>query len=132
MAEQQTESPTVSTAPSAATATVTVTPTEAAELTAARNLVLKANPNAVPELVTGATIAELEASAANATAVYQRIRDNIAGVADGSTPPVKQTEAAPANVPAGAAAFVVDLNALPPSELIKRGMAARRAQSSHV
>lgn len=120
MSEEQIESPTIATqAPAAAGFT-------ADDLASIRDLVIKATPNAVPELVTGATVAELQASAASSASVYDRIRANIEG-ATGAAPTTAATETPPA-VPAGGAAANPDLSTLPTSELLKRGIAARRAQ----
>lgn len=123
---EQVESPTVAvTAPTAAQAPTVIHSLSAEDITAARELVLKANPNAIPELVQGSTLAELSSSANAATEAYNRILSNINGV--NATPPV--VPIAPI-VPAGGAATPLDLSTLPAVELIKRGIAARRAQLS--
>jgi len=115
MSEQR-ESPTIT--PDAPPAPATPVALAGDELTAARELVLRAHPNVVPELVSGATIAELTASVPTAEAAYQRIADALKpAVITGPTP--KPT--AP-SVPAGAATQVVDLAKLPPHELIRRGV----------
>lgn len=101
------------------------------DLAAARDLVIKANPNAIPEMVAGTTLAELTASAERATAAYERIVSNIGSVAAGSassTASPADQAAIPPVVPAGGAAQVT-ITDLPPAELIKRGLSARAAQN---
>ena len=94
---------------------VTVT---AAELAAVRDLALKAHPDAVPELVGGATVAEVLASVEPARAAYRRVVE-ATGTGGRATP------MAPA-VPAGdAPPPLTDPERLPPGEKIRRGLAAR-------
>lgn len=88
---------------------------EGGEIGLVREVVLKAHPDVVPELVNGATVAELLASVEPARAAFARIAEALPKPAGG--PPV---------VPAGAAPAAVDLSTLPPQELIRRGIAARR------
>ncbi len=94
--------------------------TTAEELVAVRELALRAHPDAVPELVTGASVAELIASVEPARAAYRRVADAV-GQGAGS-PPV----AVPPPVPAGdAPRLALDVDALPATEKIRRGLAAR-------
>ena len=98
----------------------------AAELAAVRELALKAHPDAVPELVGGASVAELMASVEPARAAYRRIAEAAVGrvqaqAAAPAVPPV------PPAVPAGdAPRVVVDVDRLPAAEKIRRGLARRR------
>jgi hypothetical protein len=107
------------------------------DLAKVRDLYLRANPNVVPELVSGSSLAELEASLGAAKAAYDRIvaaqpataaAASAAGggpaavVANGAKPGVTL----PPAVPAGATPATVNVEALPTSEKIKRGLAARQ------
>jgi hypothetical protein len=83
------------------------------ELALVREVVLKAHPDAVPELIGGETIADLLASVEPARAAYARISERQRPA--GETPPT---------VPAGAATAVVDPATLPSHELIRRGIEA--------
>lgn len=86
----------------------------AGDLEAIRELVLRAHPDVVPELVAGETIADLIASVEPARAAYARLADAL-----GQTPPV----AAP--VPAGGGApIAIDPDRLPAAEKIRRGLAS--------
>ena len=86
------------------------------DLDAVRDLVLRANPDVVPELVTGATVADLIASVESAREAYSRIATSI-GDARG-----------PAPVPAGGGApIAIDPDRLPAHEKIRRGLAALAA-----
>jgi hypothetical protein len=87
----------------------------AEDLAAVRELILLAHPDVVPELVTGATVAELTASVEAARAAY-------AGVVS-RQPSVVRRE--PPVVPAGGATAVVDPANLPTAEKIRRGLANR-------
>jgi hypothetical protein len=86
-----------------------------------RELVLRAHPEAIPELVQGETLEELEASAKLASEVYRRIaesvREAVAREAAGSIPagqPGRQT-------------FLVNIEALSPAAKIAEGL--RRVRS---
>ena len=103
--------------------TSTAPATTPAELAAVRELALQANPDAVPELVAGATIAEIVASLEPARAAYRRIAEAATATAPAQTQ--TRTVAVPV-VPAGdAPRVVVDPDTLPPAEKIRRGLAAR-------
>lgn len=96
-------------------------PVETDEVALVREVVLKAHPDVVPELVSGATIAELLASVEPARAAYARIEERLpkaTAVGGVQTPPA---------VPAGAATAVVDPATLPAHELIRRGVRTKRA-----
>lgn len=86
------------------------------DLAAVRDLVLRAHPDVVPELVTGDTVGDLIASVEPARAAYQRLAAAIA-----------ETRPASAPVPAGGAApIAVDPARLPAAEKIRRGLATAR------
>ena len=85
------------------------------DLAAVREVVLRAYPEAVPELIGGASVAEVLGSVEAAAAAYQRIAE---GVAARSVAPVAPV------VPAGSMAPVaVDPETLPSVEKIRRGLA---------
>lgn len=76
-----------------------------------RAFILETHQEIVPELVTGSTIADLMASIASAQAAYSRVAD----------------AARPVSVPAGGnAPHLLDIESLPTSEKIRRGLAAQR------
>lgn len=81
-----------------------------------RELILKGNPDVVPDLVRGETLAELMASIEPARAAYGRIAETIRA----------EREATPALVPAGGTSARLDLDALTADGLIKRGLAQKR------
>lgn len=86
----------------------------AGDLDAVRELVLRAHPDIVPELVTGGTIAELIASVESARAAYARLAQAFPG---------QRQSAAP--VPAGGGGpIAVDPDRIPAAEKIRRGLAA--------
>jgi hypothetical protein len=88
----------------------------ATDLAAVRELVLRAHPDVVPELVAGETIAGLIASVEPARAAYARLAESLSFA----------QEATPASpVPAGGSApIAVDPDRLPAAEKIRRGLAA--------
>jgi hypothetical protein len=85
------------------------------ELAQVREVVLRAHPDAVPEMIAGSSIGELLASVEPARAAYSRISAQFAAPAQ--TPPA---------VPAGSVAAAVDPASLPAHELIRRGIARTR------
>jgi hypothetical protein len=92
-------------------------PVEMDEVGLVREVVLRAHPDVVPELVNGTTIAELLASVEPARAAYARIEERRQPT--GETPPT---------VPAGAATAVIDPATLPAHELIRRGVRTKRVR----
>jgi hypothetical protein len=91
------------------------------DLAALREALLRGYPETVPELVTGASVAELLASLEPAAAAYRRVVE--AARAGGTGGPVAPP--APA-VPAGVGAPVaVDPADLPATEKIRRGLTGR-------
>lgn len=84
------------------------------DLDTVRELVLRAHPDVVPELVTGESIAEMMASVETARDAYARLAD---AWTDARPHPV--------TVPAGGGeALPVDPAMLPPAEKIRRGLQA--------
>mgnify|MGYP006952644934 CR=1 FL=1 len=82
------------------------------ELAALRELVLRAHPDVVPELVAGSNLGELMASVEGARAAYRRVAEAVS---------------APPRVPAGdTPRLAVDADLLPAAEKIRRGLATRR------
>jgi hypothetical protein len=81
-----------------------------------RELVLRAHPDVVPELVTGGTIPDLLASIEPAATAYRALAARFE-----ATPPL------PVQVPAGTAQPVaIDPDTLSPAEKMRRGLAATR------
>ncbi len=97
------------------------------EIAAVRELILRAHQDVVPELIQGSSVAELMASVEPARAAYQAVAQRVqerqgSGESRGS----EGAPAEPPKVPAGGGVAVVDLDALPTAEKIKRGIAAAR------
>lgn len=92
----------------------------ATDLTAIRDLVLRAHPEVVPELIAGQTVDDLLASIEPAEAAYRRVSDTLKASATVSSP-------ATPSVPAGGnRPMPVDLDRLPAGEKIRRGLAQSR------
>jgi hypothetical protein len=90
------------------------TATTGPELEQVRQLVLRAYPDIVPELVTGASITDLLASIGPAEAAYANLASRIGAVSP--------------QVPAGTVSPApVDLDRLPIAELLRRGLAALKS-----
>jgi hypothetical protein len=116
------------------------------DLATVRELVLRAHPDVVPELVHGASVDELIASVAPAQSAYQQIVDRVRALprphperGDRTTATASASEAipgqspagtdaagAPPHVPAGGGVTVVNLDDIPPAEKIARALAGRR------
>lgn len=95
---------------------------QADDIAAIRDLVLKAHPDVVPELITGTSVAELLSTIAPAQAAYGRLLDTVRSQQQATT-----SAPVPA-VPAGGSAPVpIDPDRLPPAEKIRRGIHARSA-----
>jgi hypothetical protein len=111
------------------TETAAVAAVSADELSKVRELVLKAHPEVVPELVRGGSIDELIASVTPAQGAYQQIAERVrAGnttVATTETTTVT-TPVVPPVVPAGGTAVVVDPAVLGPTTKIALALAARK------
>jgi hypothetical protein len=83
------------------------------ELALVREVVLRAHPDAVPELIVGESVAELLASVEPARSAFARIVEQRPVAVE--TPPA---------VPAGAVTSAIDPSTLSAQELIRRGVAA--------
>ena len=114
-------------------AVTTPAPAESAtadgELSKVRELVLRAHPDVVPDLVRGGSVDELIASVEPARSAYQRIAEQVRGSATETTATVETNviEQPPA-VPAGGATNAVDPGDLKPTTKIAQALAARRRQ----
>lgn len=85
------------------------------DLAAVRDLVVAAHPDVVPEMIGGASVAEIVASVTPAREAYRRVVETAA------------TSRAAPSVPAGNAPPVaIDPEMLPPTEKIRRGLASGR------
>ncbi len=142
MSEQGTETTVVETVESVAVTTPASTETTPAtsagdDLGKVRDLVLKAHPDVVSDLVTGSSVDELIASVEPARSAYQRIADQVRGGGGETTVTAQPGSTAneegattvgaqPPTVPAGGAQNVVDPAAIPPTEKIARGLGERR------
>jgi hypothetical protein len=120
----------------------------ATDLGKVRDLVLKAHPDVVPDLVRGGSVDELIASVEPARSAYQRIADQVRGrgpqvtgdhatetesarrlQADGQTASTEGSTTVvvqPPVVPAGGASNAVDPGDLAPTSKIAQALAARR------
>jgi len=98
---------------------------ESDDLTALRDVVLKAYPDVVPDLVRGDSTAALLASVEPARAAYARIRATI----QADTAPVATNTPMPAIPAGGGAPLPVDPDRLPSSEKIRRGLITGRNRS---
>lgn len=92
--------------------------TSTGDLAAIRELVLRAHPEVVRELVTGATVDDLLASIEPAEAAYRRVSESVRATTTPSPPAT--------TVPAGGdRPMPIDPDRLPASEKIRRGLANR-------
>ena len=115
----QTESPTYSTAQAVD------------DISALRDKIAAMTPNIIPELLTGNSIAELTASLESSRAIFERYMGTPAAPAAVEVTQVtatKDPEPAPPAVPSGGASFTDDIDKLPATELIRRGLAFRKQQ----
>jgi hypothetical protein len=90
------------------------------ELARVREVVLRAHPDVVPELVQGATLDELLGSVEPAQAAFAAVSERVKPADPVAAPPV-----APPAVPAGAGTAAIDPGTLPAHELIRRGIVTR-------
>ena len=94
------------------------------ELAAVREVVLRAYPDAVPELVSGASVVEVLASVEGARAAYRRVVEAAEVAGAGATAGTGASSLP--SVPAGAVTRpAVDPERLPAAEKIRRGLAGR-------
>ena len=102
-----------------------------ADLGKVRELVLKAHPDVVPDLVRGSSVDELIASVEPARSAYQRVADQVrqgGGVA-GSQGGGEPTDAVqPPVVPAGGGTNVAEPGDLGPTTKIAQALAARKGR----
>ncbi len=99
------------------------------DLAAVRELALLAHPDTVPELVGGASVAEIVASLEPARAAYRRVAEHAGGSVGGTNARPVSAGAQVPPVPAGdAPRAVVDPDRLSAAEKIRRGLALRSRQ----
>jgi hypothetical protein len=110
------------------------------ELGKVRELVLKAHPDVVPDLVRGSSVDELIASVEPARSAYQRIADQVRRVESGVgsresevktsdvRPPTSEPIVQPPVVPAGGGTNVADPGELGPTTKIAQALAARKGR----
>jgi hypothetical protein len=117
-----------------------ITPAGAvADLGKVRELVLKANPDVVPDLIRGESVDSLIASVEPARSAYQRIAERVRGSIAGGESTVRAEGEATVNaegkttvvgqppaVPAGGASNVVDPSTLAPTTKIAQGLARQK------
>jgi hypothetical protein len=118
-----------------------VEPAGGDELGKVRELVLKAHPDVVPDLVRGSSVDELIASVEPARSAYQRIADQVRRVESGvgsRESEVKTSDVRPPTsdpvvvqppvVPAGGGTNVADPGELGPTTKIAQALAARKGR----
>lgn len=94
--------------------TPVVDPQPPDDLAQVRELILASHTDIVPELVQGASVADLVASIESARTAYTRVIESVP-----TAPPI--------TIPAGGNAGVeIDIDALPTSEKIRRGLASAK------
>jgi hypothetical protein len=106
------------------------------ELGKVRELVLKAHPDVVPDLVRGSSVDELIASVEPARSAYQRIADQVltetvaAGGVGSRESEVQASDpiVQPPVVPAGGGTNVADPGGLGPTTKIAQALAARKGR----
>jgi hypothetical protein len=99
------------------------------ELGKVRELVLKAHPDVVPDLVRGSSVDELIASVEPARTAYQRIADQVrqgGGVAGAQGGVETAVVVQPPTVPAGGGTNVAEPGDLGPTTKIAQALAARK------
>jgi hypothetical protein len=99
------------------------------ELARVRDVILRAHPDVVPEMVQGSSVAELLGSVEAARAAYQGVIERAKGAqagSEGTGQQQGQQQQEPPRVPAGGGAATVSVDDLPTAEKIKRGIAAAR------
>ena len=122
------ETTTAAAAPESGTTPAPTAAADAAELAKVRDLVIKANPDVVPELVRGDSVDALMASVEPARTAYQRVADAVRGApaTRETSEPATPTNSQPPTVPAGGAPNVVEPSQLTPETKIARALAERR------
>jgi hypothetical protein len=109
-----------------------------ADLGKVRELVLKAHPDVVPDLVAGSSVDELLASVEPARSAYQRIADQVRSAESGvgsresevssdvRSPTSDPIAIQPPTVPAGGATNVAEPGEFAPTTRIAQALAARK------
>ena len=142
MTEPDEETTVVETIEVQTAAVTTPAPAETAagdgDLGKVRELVRRAHPDVVPDLVRGGSVDELIASVEPARSAYQRIVDQIRsressvvspeGARESEVPTADPAVVQPPPVPAGGAATVVDPTDLAPTTKIAQALAERRGR----
>jgi hypothetical protein len=98
-----------------------------------RELVLKAHPDIVPDLVVGSSVDELIASVEPARTAYHRIADQVRGTESEVSSDVRPRTSdpivvQPPHVPAGGGSNVAEPSDLGPTTKIAQALAARRTK----
>ncbi len=93
------------------------------DLAMVREVILRAHPDVVPELVRGSSVAELMASIEPARAAFQAVMERTKGSQVGGEDRGQEQVQAVPKVPAGGGMAPVNVDELPTSEKIKRGIA---------
>ena len=109
-------------------------PSNTTELDAVREIVRKAHPQAVAELIAGDSVAAILESVPAAEAAYQRIAGEIspastnppASSSSSSSNPPAAAPHVPSGTPPAAVGSFVDVAALPAFEKIRRGVEAHK------
>ena len=130
---ETTETRTVETTEAVTSPTATSPAGSGEDLTKVRDLVIKANPDVVPDLIRGSSVDELIASVEPARTAYQRVADQVRAGASTTEAAAAATAATastaaeqPPRVPAGGGSNVVDPGDLKPTTKIARALADRR------
>ena len=99
----------------------------AIDLTAVRNLILRAHPDVIPELVAGANFDEMLSSVEPARAAYQRVAESVQLGATDAT-----TEVTAPKIPAGGGQrqLSINLDQLSPAAKISEGLRRRHRRDS--
>ena len=105
------------------------------DLSLVRELVLKAHPDVVPELIGGDSVASIVASISPAQAAYAdlaaRIQANSVSGSASNSAPGSGSDGVPPRVPAGSAAPApLDPERIPTAEKIRRGVRDRAARAA--
>lgn len=107
-----------------ATAMTAAADAAASDLAVIRDLLLKAYPDVVPDLVNGDSTASLLASVEPAREAYARVLATIQTNPSGWAPDHSTTSTPPAIPAGGGAPLPIDPDRLPASEKIRRGLSA--------
>jgi hypothetical protein len=128
-ATQPTPNADISTTPVTTSAVTTPAPTIGNDLARIRELVLRAHPDVIPDLIRGDSFDDLLASIEPARTAYQRIAEQVRATTP-ITPADTTPSARPPQVPAGGATTVIDPSTLTPTTKIARALEERRSSKS--